>query len=224
MDATGGCSAMYSACGGGGDNGGSGYGGTPFDSGSYFMGGYMDLPGHTGEGMRAYDQRVQNTRDALAATAAYQRGGPNDPTYKALMARNSTLLAVVVLSPEVRKGLQIFASRYGQAAADKVLFDIVASITGLSDYINATPDYNPDTRTFTVNFDPGVDKFLANSPYFAGPGIALLHLDVGTFDYRSYTDLTGGLSLQVVPGRDLSRSYADFDKYNPYQDGKSDRT
>jgi hypothetical protein len=69
-----------------------------------------------------------------------------------------------------------------------------------------------------VNFTGDVSKFLANSPYFAGPGIALLHLDVGTFDYRSYTDMTGGLSMQVVLGNDLRRSYADFDKINPYQD------
>jgi len=69
-----------------------------------------------------------------------------------------------------------------------------------------------------VNFTSDVSKFLASSPYFAGPGIAVLHLDIGTFDYRSYTYFTGGLSMQVVLGSNLSKSYADFDRYNPYQD------
>jgi hypothetical protein len=41
---------------------------------------------------------------------------------------------------------------------------------------------------------------------------------VGPVDYRSHAEMTGGLSIQVVPGRDLSRSYADFDKDNPYKD------
>ena len=66
-----------------------------------------------------------------------------------------------------------------------------------------------------MNFTSDVGKFLANSPYFAGPGIAVLHSDVGRIDYRSYTDMTGGLSLQVVLGSNLSKSYADFDPHNP---------
>jgi RHS repeat-associated protein len=67
-EATGGlCAAMYSSCSG---TGGGGYGGTPFDSGSYFMGGYNDLPGRTGSGLAAFDQRVQTTRDGLRAQDA----------------------------------------------------------------------------------------------------------------------------------------------------------
>jgi hypothetical protein len=88
---------------------------------------------------------------------------------------------------------------------------------GLSNYINGYT-YNANDRTFTVDFSSAVKNFLATSPYFYGPGIALLHLNVGTFDYRSDTDLTRGLSMQVVLGNDLSKSYADFDRYNPYQD------
>ena len=215
MDATGGCSAMYSSCYG---SGGGGYSGTPFDSGSYFMGGYADLPGNIAGALRDHDQRVQNTRDALAATAAYQRGGPNDPTYLDIMGRNKTLYPVLVLSTADQAGIAAIAARYGRGVADQVLFNAINALTGLSNYINGYT-YNASNRTFTVNFGPDVEKkLLANSPYFAGPGIALLHMDVGTFDYRSYTDLTGGLSMQIVIGRDTSRSYADFDQYNPYQD------
>src|SRR5258705_6041179 len=86
--------------------------------------------------------------------------------------------------------------------------------------MNGPADYDTATRTFSITFKPTVKDFLANSPYLAGPGIALLHSDVGTADFRSYTDMTGGLSLQLVlgNGRNISRSYGDFDKYNPYQD------
>jgi RHS repeat-associated protein len=167
-----------------------------------------------------YEERLQNTRDAIAANDAYQRGGPNDPTYKALMAANPTLVAVPVLSKADKAALNWFAGKYGQGAVDQLLFNAVAALTGLSNYMNGPADYDPATRTFSIDFKPEVEKFLASSPYFAGPGIALLHLDVGTFDYRSYTDMTGELSLQLVlgNGRNIGRSYGDFDKINPYQD------
>jgi hypothetical protein len=76
MEATGYCGAMYSSCAG---TGGGGYGGTAFDSGSYFMGGYNDLPGRTGSGLAAYDQRVQNTIDSIRAQNAL-----NSANYKLL--------------------------------------------------------------------------------------------------------------------------------------------
>lgn len=53
------CGAQFSSCAGGG---GGGYVGTPFDSGSYFMGGYNDLPGRTGRGLRQHDERMGNVR------------------------------------------------------------------------------------------------------------------------------------------------------------------
>lgn len=175
--------------------------------------------GGTGEGRAAeaeYEQRLQNTYDALAATAAYRRGGPNDPTYQEIMRRNDTLQAIAVFSPGQQRALVWISFIFGQAVGDQVRFDAVAQLTGLSDYIRSYT-YNPADRTFSVNFRSGVGEFLANSPYFAGPGLALLHRDVGPIDYRSYSYLTGGLSLQVVPGRDLAFSYADFDRDNPYE-------
>jgi RHS repeat-associated protein len=66
-EATGYCGAMFSSCAGGG---GGGYGGTPFDSGSYFMGGYNDLPGNIAGALRAFDQRNQTTLDGLRAQDA----------------------------------------------------------------------------------------------------------------------------------------------------------
>jgi hypothetical protein len=125
-----------------------------------------------------------------------------------------------VLPAGTNAALGWFAAKYGQGAADQLLFSAVAALTGLSNYMNGPADYDPATRTFSINFDPRVRDFLASSPYFAGPGIALLHSNVGTFDYRSYTDMTGGLSLQIVlrNGRNIHRSYGDFDEYNPYQD------
>jgi RHS repeat-associated protein len=57
-----GCEAKYSGCGGGGDNGGSGYSGTPFDSDSYLLGGYGEVPKGIVEGLRKYDERVANAQ------------------------------------------------------------------------------------------------------------------------------------------------------------------
>ena len=56
-EATGGyCSPMFSSCSG---TGGGDYPATPFDSGSFFMGGYNDLPGnHIGSAMAAWDRRL----------------------------------------------------------------------------------------------------------------------------------------------------------------------
>jgi len=51
------CPPMFGSCAG---SGGGGYTGNPFDSGSYAMGGYNDLPGRTGAGLRLYDERVGN--------------------------------------------------------------------------------------------------------------------------------------------------------------------
>ena len=75
-----GCSAQYSACGGGGDFG-SGYGGTPFDRDSYLIGGYGDVPRGIVDGLRKYDERVANARadkgfrtnEEIAADAAQQK-------------------------------------------------------------------------------------------------------------------------------------------------------
>jgi RHS repeat-associated protein len=206
----------YSECGGGGGfwGGAGGFGGHV----AQYNREYGGLPPNIVSGLAGHNQRLQNTLDALAATAAYRRGGANDPTFQAIMARNKTLFLVATLSRGQQNALALISLIFGQAIGDQFRFDVVAQLTGLADYINGTPDYDPNTRTFSVNFKPEVEKFLASSPYFAGPGLALLHRDVGVWDYRSYSDMTGGLSMQVVLGRDISRSYADFDRDNPYQD------
>lgn len=213
------CSAEFSACGGGWSNGGSGPSGTPFDSGGFFMGGYNDLPPNVAAALSDYNQRLQNTLDALAATAALHRGGPDDPTYKAIMERNPTLAPVLVLSEAQEAALGLITLFFGQEAGDIARFNLVTQITGLSQYIKSY-EYHASDRTFTVNFtsNDDVHDFLAKSPSFGGSGIAFEHLSVGTWDFRSYTDMTGGLSLQVVPGRNGGASYADFDRFNPYQD------
>ncbi len=138
--------------------------------------------------------------------------------YQKLMDKNDTLRLIKVFSQAQINALALIALLFGQAIGDQVRFDAVAELTGLDAYIVGQAEYDATNRTFKVHFTGDVGKFLANSPYFAGPGLALLHRDTGPFDYRSYTDMTGGLSLQVVPGRNLAGSYADFDKDNPYQD------
>lgn len=178
---------------------------------------YGGLPPNIASALGAHNQRLQNTLDALAATAAYRRGGANDPTYKEIMARNKTLVLVPVLSKAETAVLALIERVFGQAAADQARFNMVTRLTGVADYINSY-QYDAATRTFSIDFNPSIKGFLDSSPYFAGPGIALLHLDVGTLDYRSYTDMSGGLSMQVVLGNNFGRGYADFDKYNPYQD------
>jgi hypothetical protein len=137
--------------------------------------------------------------------------------YAEIMKNNKTLFKIRVFSDVQINALALMALIFGQAIADQVRFKAVAELTGLSDYI-LDYKYDPTHRTFEVQYTSDVGDFLATSPYFAGPGLALLHRDIGVFDYRSYTDMMGGLSLQVVPGRNGASGYADFDKDNPYQD------
>lgn len=205
----------FSDCGGGGGfwGGGGGFGGHIGAYNREFGG----LTPNVAAGLGAHNERLQNTLDALAATEAYRRGGANDPTYQAIMARNNTLSLIQVFSEAQMKALDLIGILFGQAIGDQVRFDAVAQLTGLSAYI-LDVQYDATKRTFHVSFKADVDKFLDTSPYFAGPGLALLHWDVGPFDYRSHAEMTGGLSMQVVPGRNLAGSYADFDKDNPYKD------
>jgi len=223
MSAFCGAEFSFSECGGGGGfwGGGGGFGG---DVGRYNRE-YEGMPANMASALGAHNERVQNSLDAIAANAAYQqavRSGRPEDMARALkmIAANPTLHLVAVLSKADQTALGWIAAKYGQGVADQTLFNAVAALTGLSNYMNGPANYDPATRTFSIDFKPEVEKFLANSPYFAGPGIALLHSDVGTFDYRSYTDMTGGSSLQIVlgNGRNIHRSYGDFDEYNPYQD------
>jgi RHS repeat-associated protein len=180
------------------------------------------LPPNIAGALAGHNERVRNSLDALRATDAYHKwmatGRAEDyDRYAEIMKNNKTLFKIRVFSDVQINALALMALIFGQAIADQVRFKAVAELTGLSDYI-LDYKYDPTHRTFEVQYTSDVGDFLATSPYFAGPGLALLHRDIGVFDYRSYTDMMGGLSLQVVPGRNGASGYADFDKDNPYQD------
>jgi RHS repeat-associated protein len=115
-------------------------------------------------------------------------------------------------------------TKINQALGDILRFRYIAFRTGLSAHINSFK-YDPTTRSFTVNFKDSVQEFLRNSPDFNGGSRlgGLFHgKDVGTtfpIDYRSITGQISQVSLQVVINpENLQRSYADFDRFNPYQD------
>jgi RHS repeat-associated protein len=119
MEATGGCSAMFSSCAG---TGGGGYEGTPFDSGSYFMGGYNDLPGRTGGALRAFDHRVQNTRDGLRAQDALNH---NDfELLISILNRNPNVGVSVNSVPLWGQLGAAFISGYSKALADTKLASV----------------------------------------------------------------------------------------------------
>ncbi len=158
-----------------------------------------------------YLGRLQNEYDAIAATRALRANNPG--LALAIMHRNPRLYFIAVVPPGVQRALALIDLLFGHAVADQVRFDYLMNLTGLAAYITHE-DYNPDKRTFDVYFKPEVEKFLANSPYFKGPGIASLHLDVGIWDYRSDTDLTG-VSIHVILGKP---GEVHFDEYSPYQD------
>jgi hypothetical protein len=203
---------MFSSCAG---TGGGGYLSTPFDSGSIIFGGYNEVPAGIRSALAAWDERLKNQHDADLANYYLHHG--REDLAKKLMEINRTLAKIVVLPQSTVKALALIGLLFGQAVEDQVRFQVIAKLTGLAQHLNAF-QYNPSNRSFTLDLKATAKDFLANSPYFAGPGLSLLHLDVGSVDFRSYTDLTGGMSLQVVVGNDLSRSYADFDRFNPYQD------
>jgi hypothetical protein len=214
------CGAEYSfsGCGGGGGFWGGNFGGHL----GWFNRYYGGLSPQIAAALIDHDRAVQNTLDASRANAALQKyqktKDPKDlARYKALMAANPTLALVLVLPKEIEDQLQ-YLELISPDLALQVRFKIVAELTGLADHIDGDVIYDPATRSFEVNFKPGVEKFLENSPYFAGPGLAVEHLSVGTFDFRAYTGMTGSLSMQVVVGRGRNTSYVDFDRYNPYQD------
>lgn len=100
-------------------------------------------------------------------------------------------------------------------------FLYVAWRTGLSEHINSF-QYDFSTGEFTIDFKRSVIGFLHDSPYFRGTRLGGLRHDVGMafpYDYRSLTGELGRLSLQIVYNPDnLRRTYADFDRFNPYQD------
>jgi len=115
-------------------------------------------------------------------------------------------------------------TRINQALGDILRFRYIAFRTGLSAHINSFT-YDPATRSFTVNFKDSVRESLRNSPDFNGGSRlgGLFHAkDVGTtfpIDYRSITGRISQVSLQVVINpKNLQRGYADFDRFNPYQD------
>jgi RHS repeat-associated protein len=112
-------------------------------------------------------------------------------------------------------------AKQNQALGDVLRFEYVAWRTGLSQHITDL-HYDPATRTFSFTPGKSLPEFLRNSPYFAGPGLAIEHFgDVGfpAIDFRSYTGQFGSLSMQVVynPKR-FTLGYADFDRFNPFQD------
>jgi RHS repeat-associated protein len=217
------CGAEYSfsGCGGGGGFWGGNFGGHL----GWFNRYYGGLSPQIAAALIDHDRAVQNTLDASRANAALQRALRTNSArdwkrFGTLMSANPTLAVAAALPQQIEDQLQYLAAISPDLAL-QLRFEIVTRLTGLADYIEDY-SYDPATRSFTVSFKDGVEDFLADSPYFAGPGFAIEHLDVGSVDYRAYTGLTGSLSMQIVlsgagPGG-VRFGYIDFDRYNPYQD------
>jgi hypothetical protein len=127
------CGAEFSfaECGGGAGFWGGSFGGNV----ARYNREYGGMPPNVAAALAGYNQRLQNSLDALAATAAYRRGGANDPTFQAIMARNKTLQLVAVLSKADMAALALLAAKYGQGAADEMLFNAMNALTGLANYI-----------------------------------------------------------------------------------------
>ncbi|MGH9929178.1 MAG: hypothetical protein ACREA9_08120 [Pyrinomonadaceae bacterium] len=162
-EATGYCGPMYSSCAG---SGGGGYTGTPFDSGSYFMGGYGDLPGRIGQALAAWDRRVQTTRDGLRAQDA--------------LNHNDFELLISILNRNPNVGISVsgvklwgefgaaFISGYSQALADTKLASV--GFFGLGGLIKrgwrAVADKlskirSPDFKILNVQIVAGIGRFIA---------------------------------------------------------------
>ena len=207
MEIGGYCGPQYSSCAG---SGGGGYGGTPFDSGSYFMGGYADLPGNIAGALAAFDQRVQNSRDALAANSAYQRGDID--TVRALFAQNPTL--VFVFQPVLNLPANATPAQITRAYLDAF---------HITEYIDMTTLRIDDkgNATFQWTNQNEAETHLSGEQLFLFGSLGYLHRnEVGEpyLDFRSIRSDYSSRSLQVVSGS--RRVHADTDQFNPYQGGE----
>ncbi len=205
------CSPQFSSCGGGWDNGGSGYSGSPFDSDSFLFGGYGGLPPNIAAALARWDSIRTTGYDPVF-----------DRFWGTYLVTYTDAQGKVVRSQELKNPTQYqLVISYLWAA------DLLRFVNGLIEEHGSGSSFHV---TFQFLADPeskaAIMAILQNTKIFDSGPFGLEHMkDVGATNHKDFADFrsVNGVfgkgyprSLEVAINTRKFQAYADIDRYNFY--------